>query len=452
MRNRPAPAAALGAAALGACMAAAWPAAAEVTLLDRDGWTVFTDGRANAFFSQGFGDAFPDPTPNPTGLQHVVVGSGQPFTAGYSSDQNTVDGRYGATRVRSGFLGTILAFGVRNQLSPTNSVKAYVQLWGTAEAYGRDRTQDFGKSTSKSFDVRQGFVAFEGPWGGVTAGRQGGLLGEISTEIDFLYGHNYGLGLPCLDIYYPTCGHIGTGALGPGNAAGVVYATPSGGGFRLRAGLYDPVRLLGGWERVPYPRPEAALTFERKLGPARLKMQLEGMYQYMAIRQAERSDRVWGFAGGARLEVGWLRLGAAAFRGKGLGAYVALQNSGSTFNQSSLDLRYFTGVYGQTALVFGPLQISFGLGRVVDDQRQADKEDATTSGLKSQLGASAAVYVSLSDNLVVGVDYFRFQTNWWGAPNSHTDSSTGNAVIDPGILTPEKQSMNFLNLGATFHW
>src|SRR5262249_29714531 len=155
------------------------------------------------------------------------------------------------------------------------------------------------------------------------------------TEIDFLYAHNFGLGLPCLEIYYPTCGHIGTGALGPGFAAGFTYVTPSLAGLRIKAGLYDPVRLLGVWEPVPYPRPEGAIWYERRFSPRLLvKVQAEGMYQYMGQiggakvgrpEELHSSDQVWGVAGGGRVEAGPLRFGISAFRGKGLGTYVALQ-------------------------------------------------------------------------------------------------------------------------------
>ena len=443
-----------------ACLLETRPAAAEVTLAESNGFSFFVDGRINVFLSQGVGDDFPQPTPNlnvtPTGLPppgHTVVGSGQPFTAGYSSDQGNASGKYSAMRIRSGFLGSILAMGVKKQISETTTAKGYVSLWGTAQAFARDRVQDFGQSTSKSFDVREGFVQFEGPWGSVTAGRQNGIFGGISTEIDFLYGHNYGLGLPCVDNYFPTCGHIGTGALGPGTAPGFIYATPSLAGLKFRGGFYDPVRLLGGWERVSYVRPEGALLFEQRFSPAfLLKAQVEGMYQPMAILGADRTDAVWGVSGGARLEAGPLRLGASAFHGKGLGVYVALQNSGSMFNQTTKNFRTFTGVYAQSALVFGPLQVSLGAGRVLDSQLEEDKIDASTSGLKSQLGASLAVYYRLTDNLVIGADYFRFQTDWWGAPNSTLDDM-GNIAILPGPpLTPEKQVIHFINTGATFHW
>jgi hypothetical protein len=449
---------------LGAQLLAAKSAEAEVTLVETDGWSFFTDGRINSFYSLAYGDDFPLPTFNPpivdgNGVsvdqqQHQLVGLGQPFTAGFPSNQG-LNGRINDSRVKSGFLGSVLAFGMKRQVSAETSVKGYIALWGTAQSYARDRQQDFGDKTSKSFDVREGWMTFEGPWGSLRAGRQSGILGGISTEIDFLYGHNYGLGLPCLDVYYPACGHIGTGALGPGNGAGFVYATPPVlGGLKLLVGLYDPVRLLGALksERVPYPRPEGSLSFDRRLSPSVfLKLQVEGMYQYTSPRFGTGSSAVWGYAAGGRLEAGPLRLGLSAFHGKGLGVYVALQNAGSTFNGTTFNFRTFTGVYAQSALVFGRAQFSFGIGRVTDEQLPEDQADPNNSQLKSQSGVSAAFYYNLTDNVALGIDYFLFRADWWGAPNSVTDAN-GVVTLLPGYLTPEKQIVNFINVGATFHW
>jgi hypothetical protein len=453
---------------LGALVLTSQRASADLTLLEHDGWTFFTDGRINSFLSLGTGDDFPNPNPNPNvgadgspGPTHSLIGSGgQYFTAGFPNDQG-YKGKFLGTRVRSGFLGSIIAFGMKRQVTEWTSVKSYVSLWGTSETYARDRANDAGNATSKGFDVREGWVAIEGLWGSFVGGRQSGILGGMSTEIDFTYGHNFGVGLPCLEIYYPTCGHIGTGALGPGFAGGFTYTTPSIGGLRVKAGLYDPVRLLGAWERVPYPRPEGAIWFERRLmQDLWIKVQAEGMYQYMGqIQQAlvgsvpHADDRVWGVAGGARLEWGPLRLGAAAFRGKGLGTYVALQNASSTFNSVTRDFRYFTGLYAQMALVFGGEQLSFGAGRVKDDLLPADRADPFTSNLKYQSGISAAFYHRLTENLVLGFDYFLFRTDWWGAPNYTTDAS-GMLVpaAGPALLPGEKQTVHLFNLGATFHW
>jgi hypothetical protein len=158
-------------------------------------------------------------------------------------------------------------------------------------------------------------------------------------------------------------------------------------------------------------------------------------------------------AGGARLEWGPLRLGAAAFRGKGLGTYVALQNAASTFNSVTRDFRYFTGLYAQMALVFGGEQFSLGAGRVQDDLLPADRADPFTSNLKYQSGISAAFYHRLTENLVLGFDYFLFRTDWWGAPNYTTDA--GGMLVPaagPALLPGEKQTVHLFNLGATFHW
>jgi hypothetical protein len=475
---------------LGALALAARPASADLILFENNGWTFFTDGRINTFFSAATGDDFPSPTPNidpATGMvrdpSHGLIGASQPFTAGFPTQPQGNDGKYSAARMRSGFLGTIIAFGVKRQVAEATTLKSYVALWATAETSGRDRTADnfAGRAPDfnnpyRGFDVREGWLGADAPWGSFIAGRQGGILGSMSTQIDFLYGHNYGLGLPCPESYYPTCGHIGTGALGNGVAAGFTYTTPSLAGLQLKLGLYDPVRLLGAWERVPYPRPEGALWWERRFSPSLyFKAQVEGMYQYLAIREDRRlnaqgqldprTDAVWGVAGGVRLEAGPLRLGLSAYHGKGLGAYIALQNAASTFDSVYLDLRTFTGVYAQTALVFGREQLSFGIGRVLDHQLESDKNghidqdgnlDLTPaygiSNLKYQTGISGAFYHHVTDFFVLGIDYFYFRTDWWGARNSALDPTTNQPVLLPGSLPGEKQVVHFINLGATFHW
>jgi hypothetical protein len=448
--------------ALGAWLAGLRAASAEVTLIEKDGWTFFTEGRVNTFFSQGIGDDFPKPSVNPNvgpngepGPTHQVTGSQGAFTAGYYSVQGDTAGKYSSARLRNGFLATILALGMHRRINEGTTIKSYISLWGTAQTYGRDRTLDVGRQQSKGFDVREGFMDVEGPWGGLVVGRQSGLFGHTATEIDFLYAHQYGLGLPCLDEFYASCGHIGTGVLGPGFA--------SAGGLKLQAGVFDPVRLLGAWERAPYPRPEGILSYERRLSPdVMFKLSAEGMYQYIAQGGSPLHTTVWGAGGGGRLEWGPLRLGAAGFRGKGLGAYVALQNSPSSFHQESRELRTFTGYYAQTALVLGKGQLSAGFGRVIDDQLTHgldpdgnqipdDTHDPGNSNLKSQMGVSLGYYHALNDYLVVGADIFRFQTDWWGARASQFDD-TGAVVLLPGVIKPEQQIIYFINVGATFHW
>jgi hypothetical protein len=126
------------------------------------------------------------------------------------------------------------------------------------------------------------------------------------------------------------------------------------------------------------------------------------MYQYMAQIASERTDRVWGVAGGGRIEAGPFRFGAAVFQGKGLGSFIALQNATATFSGGTRDLRYFTGMYAQTAVVFGREQLSAGVGRVIDHQLDSDKVNADLSNLKSNTGISGAFYHRVTDSLVIG--------------------------------------------------
>ena len=119
------------------------------------------------------------------------------------------------------------------------------------------------------------------------------------------------------------------------------------------------------------------------------------------------------------------------------------------------ELRHFSGGYAQAALVFDPWHFAVGAGRVTADQLAVDVENPAISSVKSQTGLSAGVFRRLSDSLIVGIDYFYFRTDWWGAANSifGTDASGAQVVVrQPGVVTPEKQRVDYVNLGATFHW
>ena len=64
--------------------------------------------------------------------------------------------------------------------------------------------------------LQEGFLKLEGGWGSITAGRQLALFNRGAIEIDFNYGHNYGVGWPCnFNFIGPACGQIGYGALFP---------------------------------------------------------------------------------------------------------------------------------------------------------------------------------------------------------------------------------------------
>jgi hypothetical protein len=463
-------------ACLGLCLASAlfWSrtAAAEVKLVETDGWTFSFDGRVNSFLSGGHGDDFPLPTAGP---MHLVMGvdsqeaTGVPDVGWASAKQQDINNKYSAIRVRSGMFGNVLGFGLAKQVSDTLVVKGYVALWSTIETLARDKWAPI------TAEARVGYFAATGPWGTATAGRMLGWLGRTSYDIDVAYGHGYGVGLPCTDALGPACGHIGTGALFPGYSAGISYATPVFGGVQLNYGVYDPVIFAtaaapAAWSRAPYPRQEGALTLTRPFGTMgnSFRIGVEGLFQpiyrvasttdptTMLTTKSNVSSSVWGISGGARVEVGPLRLGASGFRGRGIGLGNALQRSVATADDDTsaggtdrltYGLRTFTGFYGQLGAMIQKWQLAAGYGMGIVDQLAADKANPNLSVIHSQAGISAAVYYHVSDSVVLALDYFHFKASWYGAP-----IVDANNIPTGGKLTGELQSLDFLNLGVTYHW
>jgi hypothetical protein len=475
----------LNGACFGLCLAAClfWSrgARAEVTLIEQDGWTFSFDGRVNAFLSGESGNDFPNPTPDPnaadpTQPSHTVMGGNSGNGIGdvgwRSSFQNDANNKFRSARIRSGMYPNILGFGLARRLSETTTIKAYVSLWSTVETLGRD------KWAPVIAEAREGYFTATGTtWGSLRVGRMMGWMGRTSYEIDSLYGHGYGLGLPCTDGLGPACGHIGTGVLFPGYSAGVSYSTPEAGGMQLHLGIYDPLTFTASpgqnWGRAAFVRPEGSITFARDLGPwARIKIGVEGLFQPLErVRVAtdmtttpatttlhNETTSIWGVSGGARVEAGPLRLGASAFRGRGVGLGYAGQRSSATADddvsssavpgQPTFALRTFTGYYGQIAFVSGPFHVAAGYGQGLVDQLPIDKINPHLSVLHSQTGISGALYYHISDSVVFGIDYFRYVASWYGAPivDPNTGAATG------GKLRGEKQTIDFLNVGATYHW
>jgi predicted porin len=479
-----------------ACLLWAQSASAEVTLVEKDGWTFFTTGRIGAFVSVGFGDDFPKPTeplpgsdpsmpsPNPT---HFVAGYSGNQTFGWQSDyQRTATGKFFTMRVRSGTLSNVLGFGLRRDLGGGATATGYLAIWAPIESLGRDKWKPIDA------DVREGFVSIDGKFGTLTAGRMWPLLGRTSYEVDFLYGHGYGVGFPCVDAQGPTCGQVGLGALHPGYAAGLIYTSPSLAGLHLSAGIFDPVRLLsaastsGGvpYQRVPFLRPEAALTFDTKLGATgKLKLGAEGAFQSVSAVQEEDTDQnpatepipvetsrsIWGVSGGLRVELGPLRIGGAGFTGKGTGLYnpfVANDVTGAPAVEQRTDpmtmlatdvlepahaeIRTFSGFHAQIAAVFGRAEVGVGGGVGIVGRVPSDDQNYHLSAAKQQMGLGGHVNYHLTDNVVLGADYMRFMARWYGAPAAVLVN--GQPVTNGQLLAPEKQDANFVNAGVTFHW
>ncbi|MFL5304103.1 MAG: porin [Polyangia bacterium] len=335
-------------------------------------------------------------------------------------------------------MGNILAFGLRRKLTENTTLKGYISIWANVE------TNSQRKYLPERPDAREGYLQISGPGGSLLVGRALDLFSRGATEIDFLYGHRYGVGNPAgFSEEGPAGGQIGYGVLGAGFSAGIVYATPSFHGLQLTAGYYDPSTFVGlYWGRTKYGRPEAELTFDASIGQlVLLHLFVNGAWQKIYSSSGNLSTDVYGVGGGGRLEIGLFHLGVAGHYGQGLGINYAFDGSEAIFEQAhTQQMRKFDGIYAQIQVVLGHVDLGAGWGetRVHEVPGDVDPQyiNAMTgmqaiSVLKYQMGINASVVYHITENLHADVDYFRADANWW---------------------LGDKQVVNTYNAGLTLTW
>jgi hypothetical protein len=330
------------------------------------------------------------------------------------------NGPISASRVRSGFLGNILAFGLRRNLTEHTTIKGYISIWANVE------TDSERKYLPELPDEREGYLQVSGPAGSLLVGRALTLFSRGATEIDFLYAHRYGVGNPAgFSDKGPSGGQIGYGVLANGFSAGVVYATPLFHGLQLTAGYYDPSTFVGlYWGRTKYGRPEAEATFDVPLGDVgKIHLFANGAWQKVYASGSNLSTTVYGAGAGGRLELGVFHLGVAGHYGQGLGINYAFDGSEAIFEQAhTQQMRKFDGLYVQTQVVLGKVDLSAGIGETRVHEVPGDVDpafiDPTTmmqaiSVLKDQMGINAGIVYHFSENLHFDLDYFRADAKWW---------------------------------------
>jgi hypothetical protein len=472
----------LAAAAFSATVLLPRVAAADVNLIEKDGWTVFINGRVQAFLNYNKGDGFPQPA--------IVDGNGQNVElrgGGESTDDTYLEyplnhaatdpGKIQELRLRTGFVGNVLGFGIKKQINDNTDVLAYTAVTTYIDSTIRRKYLEVRP------DWRESYLKITGPWGSLVAGRSLGLYSRGATEITYLYGFRYGLGWPgsvsSKAANGTSAGHVGFGVLGNGFAGGLAYATPSLAGAQITVGVYDANSIVGSgnWERVKWPRGETEITFERKLpGVGMFKLFGNGAWQKVYNLNSPANGTIAGVGYGGRLEVGPVHLGLAGHYGKGVGLDFALQPSPAVWDQrpeytQNLILRNFSGYYAQ-AMVSATklLDISAGAGVTMVQQTPQDRQDskdddmnpatnsccdnATGAGkpnptspdsvgfvtIKQQLGLSAGVTVHATENIHVVFEYFRAMFEWYKA--TPATAATNNPT----------QNVDVVNAGITYAW
>lgn len=420
-----------------ASLGAPGSARAEKVLAKVDNWEIYSDGRVGAFVSYIRGDGIPRPTVTENGhdLSPTTGGLDAGTEREAGADGRLNQGLMEGMRVRSGFVGNTLGFGVRGSFDGI-TYSGYTQLWTVGEAESRRKTRP------NPPDVRQVYAKVEGPWGSFIAGRTRALFSRGATDINAMYAHRYGVGFPGnVDVWGPSSGHIGFGVLGSGFAMGAIYTTPKLYGLQLTVGAFDPIQLQGAWTRTKWLRPETELTFEQPLSDfGKVVVFGNGAWQklYKADPPTDGSPAetsAGGFGYGGRIELGLFHLGLAGHYGKGLGLNYALEPSDAAFDPRT-ELRKMDGYYVQSQFVLGKVDLSAGWGITRVFLNPGDRErDATGnvphSIIKSQMGISAGVVWHVKEWLHLDLDGFRADCRWF---------------------LGEKQIINTLSTGMNLTW
>jgi predicted porin len=467
-------------------------ASADVTLVEKDGWQVFMNGRVQTFFNQNEGEGRPATGEVSTTLdgnmrEFSLLGGGLDASEGavpefkMGTEATATDqGLVRESRIRSGFTGNVLGWGIKKKLSEQTEILGY-----TAVTVGIDSDQR-RKFNIVRPDWRESFVRVSSFWGSLTAGRQLTLYSRGATEITYLYGYRYGLGFPgtVSNNSQSTAGSVGFGVMGAGFGAAFVYATPVMGGLQISVGAFDPnnVPQRPLLNRSRWPQVQGEVTFTRNFGATGLiKVFGNGAYQQLFdIEGRPLSTDIYGAGYGLRFETGPFRIGLAGHWGKGIGITYSLEphtslyfverttqgvggftdmNSPCGMGVSSacppVKVRTVDGYYAQAQLAPSKalyLQAGFGITRVhqlPEDKVQDWRLDPATGmgvdpntsigyvTLKQQLGIGAGLTWNIDTNFHFTVEYFRAVFQWW------KPSPTNN-------LPNPQQAMNSVNAGLTY--
>ena len=400
-------------------MSLARSASANITLYDRDRWTLSIGGRAQGFYSFAEGDAFP--TGQPAFFRH----EGPVGAVGDSKDHFTT------SRLRGGWAASMFGLTVTNEINDCLKVTGRLSFWFTVEG---DQTKG-SNNDDGSLDIRQGYVKLEGCWGGLLFGRNLGLHSRGSLMQDsFITADEYSVGSPCgvtgLGI---TCGQVGYGVLMPGFNAGIVYNTPEWHGFVLSVGAYDPRRIdpekMGepSYGQTPLPRFETEALEHWEHESLTVDLFVNGMWQRAGLTGGEKTIDAYGVGYGGRVGLGPLKVGFVAGWDHGGGMYVPL---GDVAIDAAGDLRNVATQWGQAMYSIGPCDLTTGVGMARMFATRTDAIDPMESLIKRHLGINGGVLWHLGPVVLVA-QYFRMVHTWQGG---------------------QRQAINVFNTGATFNW
>lgn len=399
-------------------------ARAEMTLYDKDGWTLKHDGLAQGFYSLTMGDA-------------VVKGGSMPITpvggwGGWDNPGQDDQGNFINSRFRSGWTGSRFNWTATRTVSENTSVSA---VMGIAFAISTDNGPT---RTNNNWDIRNAFVKIENKrWGEVYIGRHVGLytLGSIISTINSTSA-SLGLGNACSTGGDGLgCYTSGYGVKFPGFWAGVQYQTPNWAGLRIKVAALDPVTAGADvpmvsvpYTRRPLPMFQALARYEGDLGMLKLIPYFNGFMQPVGQAGTTQTLTPFGTGGGLEVHVAGLRAGAGGTYEQGAGFYGPLY-TGATVIDAAGQLREGNSFFAHALYNFwGVFSVSGGYGQTNIKRTASD----VANGLNLQ---------ETQSNIYGAVQY-----HWMGFLTFLAEVN----VLHHGWVSGNSQDVQLFNLGTSF--
>ncbi len=394
-------------------------ARADIVLYDKDGWGFYTRGQVAAFYQLALGNADP---------QTTAIGGTFNSLSLSNSQNNSVT----LSRVRSGYVGSQIGFGIRRDISETVHVDSLLAVSLQDISGGRN------VGPPEGVDFREAWARLVTPYGSLKFGRMYSIFGSASTDV-MLLAYRFGIGNPCYgDTANIACGSIGAGVLNAGYNAELRYISPRLAGFEAQVSVGDPsTGTVDSYTLTPLPRFDAEINYDNHFGETtRLRVIAQGMTQDLARNNAGAIQTVnlWGAMGSAIFETGGFAVGAGGWQGAGIGVQSLLylapgQNDSASFDSTG-ELREFRGYYGNIAYDYHGSRLAAGTGITYVKPTQQDS-GATTIDILDHAAEWHVVFTQKIDAITLTAEYAHWTTRW------HDEA---------------REYMNFMAVGANFNW
>jgi predicted porin len=423
----------LAATSLGlAALATPSRAQADVTLIEKDGWTFYTNGLVAAHYQLVKGDA--DPSFSNGVMTGKPSAGGQILDERVSSDQR--DKTLTMSNLRSGFIGTQLGLGLNRQINEQVKVESLLAI--NVAGINNNRGTEFQKHA----DYREAWAQLVTPYGKLKFGRMFGIFGEGSAEV-MAMAWKYGVGHPCtVRAATISCGSSGAGPIYAGFDAAIRYISPRLAGFELALAVVDP-SVTARAKMSPLPRFDGEVNFDQTFDPVSIRVIAQGMYEKIStstppagtMAGTKTDYTIWGGMGTAILGVGPVKVGGGGWMGTGVGERVPLETSDPAnpiFADQSGELRKFRGYYGniQGELMNNFLTLGGGILYVQPTVLDTGVGTAPSSVLDRQYELHAT-YQYKYDAIVFSAEFMHWVTKWHFG---------------------EQQELNFMGAGINYVW